>query len=163
MKRFLIGALALVGAAVLLGGGFALAQAVVPPVTNVGPTDVFQDIVGGAPSAGNKYATAAQINAVQGYKNLGTVSTDPAYVNTNGVFNIFAHGSGTITAVTITMEPNPADGKRVCYWADQTTTTLTWTANTGQTIDSNKHAAGVQYASNCMTYVASSATWFSSN
>lgn len=158
MKKIITIAVALLGIA-----GFAFAQSVVPKVTNVGPTDVFQDIVGGAPSAGNKYATAAQINAVQGYHNLGTVSTDPAYVNTNGVFNIFAHASGTITLVTITMEPNPADGKRVCYWADQTTTTLTWTANTGQSIDSNKHAAGVQYQSNCMTYVASSATWFSAN
>lgn len=162
MKRFLIGAHALVGAAVLLGGGFAFAQAVVPPVTNVGPTDVFQDIVGGAPSAGNKYATAAQITNVPGYKFFGTITTDPAYTFTNGVTNAFAHAAGTITTVTLTTPPNPADGARLCWWLDQTTTTLTWTANTGQTIGSNVHAAGVQYNPNCVTYQASTTTWFGS-
>ena len=153
-----------------LGLGYALAQTgitggpvSVPKVTNVGPTDLFQDIVGGTPVVGNFYATAAQISGVQGYLNLGTVTTDPSPTIKNGVVNVYAHGTTTITAVTITMEPNPADGKRICYWADQTTTTLTWTANTGQTIDGNKHAAGVQYISNCMTYVASTATWVASN
>ena len=144
-------------------GGFALAQTIsVPQVTNVGPTDLFNDVVGGSPKAGNVYATAAQIAGVPGYKNLGTVTTDPAYTVANGVSNIFGHGTTTISAVTITMEPNPADGKRICYVADQTTTTFAFVANTGQTVSSTR-TAGVQYIPNCMTYSAATQTWYQSN
>ena len=144
--------------------GAVLAQSVtVPQVQSVGPTDLFNDVVGGQPKSGNVYARAAQINAVPGYKNLGTITTDPAYTVTSGVQNIFGHAAGTITVVTITLPISPGDGRRVCYWADQTTTTLTWTAGTGATVDSNVHAAGVQYNSNCVTYQASDATWHSAN
>ena len=147
--------------------GFALAQTVfVPKVTSVGPTDLFQDVVNGAPTSSNVYATAAQISGVQGYKNLTSAvngTGDPAYTFTSGVVNAFAHGSGTIGTVTLTTEANPGDGQRECWWADQTTTTLSWTANTGQTIDSNKHGAGVQYISNCITYSAATKAWYSSN
>ena len=147
--------------------GFAVAQGVsVPKVANVGANDLFQDIVNGQPQAGNVYASAGQISGVQLYANETTAvngTGDPAYHFTNGVVNAFAHASGAITTATLTTEPNPTDGKRECWWADQTTTTLAWTANTGQTIDGNKHAAGIQYVSNCIVYQASNATWYSSN
>ncbi len=151
----------------LVTAGYALAQTIsVPQVTNVGPTDLFQDIVNGAPTSGNVYATAAQINANQGYHDLGTVTTDPAYTVTGAIVNIFGHATGTVTAVTITTPPAPADGRRLCYWMDQTTTTLTWTANAAlptQTIDGGVHAAGVQYNSNCITFNAATRVWKSSN
>lgn len=133
-----------------------------PQVQNVAPNDLFQDVVGGAGKSQSYYATAAQIAGVPGYHFFGTITTDPAYAVPNGVTDLFAHAAGTITTVTLTTEPNPADGKRECWWLDQTTTTLTWTANTGQTIGANVHAAGVQYNPNCITYQASSSTWFSS-
>lgn len=158
-KIFALFAAATIGAI----GAVAVAQtALVPKVTNVGPTDVFSDVVGANPKAGNKYATAAQITNVPGYHFFGTISADPAYTIPNGVSNLFAHAAGTISAVTLTTPPNPADGARVCWWLDQITTTLTWTANTGQTIGSNVHAAGAQYIPNCITYQASSATWYGS-
>lgn len=156
-KLLAIAAVALFGVA----GGYAIAQ-VVPKVTNVGPADVFNDVVGGVAGQSNKYATAAQITNVPGYKFFGTITTDPAYTFVNGVTNAFAHAAGTISTVTLTTPANPADGARICWWLDQTTTTLTWTANTGQTIGANVHGAGVQYNPNCITYQASSSTWFSS-
>lgn len=152
-------------AVLLVGGGFALAQSpLVPYVTNVGVSDAIQVIPGGTKvSAQSQYATAAQVSGVQGYHSFGTISGDPAYTVPNGVTNMFGHGASTISAVTITTEPNPGDGKRECYWADQTTTTLTWTANTGQSIDSNVPAAGVAKVSSCITYVASASKWYASN
>ena len=164
MKKFLLGG---ISALVLAFAGFAIGQTVnVPKVTSVSPTDLFQDVVNGAPQAGNIYATAAQIAGVEGYKNLTSAvngTGDPGYTFTSGVVNAFAHGSGTIGTVTLTTEASPGDGQRECWWADQTTTTLSWTANTGQTIDSNKHGAGVQYISNCITYSAATKAWYSSN
>lgn len=153
----------LVVAGGLLGGvGAVVAQTVLTPkVTNVGPTDLFQDVVGGAPQASNQYATAAQIAGVPGYHNFGTITTDPAYTVPNGVTDLMAHAAGTISTVTLTTEANPADGKRECWYLDQTTTTLTWTANTGQTIGSNVVASGTAKVPNCIIYVASSSTWVS--
>lgn len=143
-------------------GPVAAQTVTIPKVTSVGPTDLFQDVVNGTPTAGNVYATAAQIAGVPGYHFFGTITTDPGYTVPNGVTDLFAHAAGTITTVTITTEPNPSDGKRECWYLDQTTSTLTWTANTGQTIGANVHGAGVQYNPNCITYQASSATWYSS-
>jgi hypothetical protein len=156
MKKLLVAA-----ALALLGiGGLAIAQTPVPKVTNVGPTDVFSDIVGGVAGQSTKYATAAQITNVPGYKYLGTITTDPAYTFVNGQTNLSAHAAGTISTVTLTTPPNPADGARICYILDQTTSTLTWTANTGQTIGANVPASGVAKNPNCLVYQASSTTWF---
>ena len=156
-------------AALLFAGalGFAVAQGIaVPKVVAVGPNDLFQDIVNGQPQAGNAYASAGQISGVQLYANETAAvggTGDPAYHFANGVVNAFAHATGAITTATLTTEPNPTDGKRECWWADQATSTLTWTANTGQAIDSNVHGAGVAYISNCVVYQASTAKWYSSN
>lgn len=165
MKKlaFIFPALLLVGSL-----GFALAQVTAQPkVVAAQLGDMFNDVVGGVPTAQNQYASAAQISAVQAYKDLTSAvdgTGDPGYTFTNGVVNAFAHSSGTISTATLTTEPNPVDGKRECWWSDHTTTTLTWTANnSAQTIGSNVHAAGIAYTSNCITYEASSATWNSSN
>ncbi len=70
------------------------------------------------------------------------------------------HAAGTITTSTITTEPNPTDGKRECYVLDQTTTTLTWTANTGQTVSTTIRASGVASVPTCIFYNATTATWY---
>jgi hypothetical protein len=167
MTKFRYSALIVAAALAGIVGGVALSQTVtVPKVTSVGPTDLFQDVVAGSPTAQSVYATAAQISGVQGYKNLTTAvngTSDPAYTFTSGVVNAFAHGSGTIGTVTLTTEANPGDGQRECWWADQTTTSLVWTANTGQSIDSNKQTAGVTLISACIIYQASNKTWYSAN
>ena len=143
MRKTIVATL-LVGA-LGLGLGYAVAQTTSKPkVLAVNATaDLLQVLPGGLSSAQNVYGTAAQVTAVSGYHDLGTVTTDPAYTAKTGEWNIFGHAAGTVTAVTITTPVNPGDGQRLCYYMDQTTTTLTFTANTGQTIDSNVVAAGV--------------------
>lgn len=151
------------GALFALAGGLAIAQTpIVPQVVNVGPTDLFQDVVGGVPRAGNVYATAAQIAGVPGYAKLGTLVTTNTYAFTNGVTDAFGHAAGTLAAIGLTTEPAPADGKRECFYLDQIVSALTWTANTGQTINANVPAASAAKIPNCITYVAASATWFAS-
>lgn len=152
------------GVALLIAGGVALAQTIaLPTVVSVASgVDLIQIVPGGVGHAGNQYTTANLITNVPGYHFFGTITTDPGYTIPNGITNVFAHAAGTITLVTLTTPANPGDGARACWYLDQTTTTLTWTANTGQTIGANVHAAGVTNTPNCITYQASSTTWFSS-
>ena len=56
--------------AILLASAVSLASAqtiTLPQVTSVGTADLFPVVVGGAPTAQSRYATAAQINGVPGY------------------------------------------------------------------------------------------------
>lgn len=151
-------------AALLFAGaaGYAVSQVVIPKVVNVGPTDLFADVVNGNPTVPTFYATAGQIAGVPSYVNLGTLVTTNTHTFANGETNDFGHAAGTLAAIGLTTEPNPTDGRRECFWLDQTVTALTWTANTGQTIGANVPAAGVAKNPNCITFVASSATWFGS-
>jgi hypothetical protein len=56
MKKTLLAFVAALG---LFGGGYAVSQVInIPQVTAIGSTDLFQDIVGGNPQAGNVYASA---------------------------------------------------------------------------------------------------------
>jgi hypothetical protein len=157
--RFLAG----LAAAALLAIGLspaALAQTL-PKVVNVGATDVFNDVVGGSPKAGSVYATAAQIAGVPGYTNLGAATTGNTYTFGNSTTDIFMQPAGTLAAVTLTAAANPGDGQRECFLSTQTTTALTWNANTGQTI-ANAPTAGVAMVPACMTFVASLSEWLRS-
>jgi len=165
MKSFRIfGALAL---ACAIGSGTAAFGAnttvTLPQVTNVGPSDLFADVVGGSPTATTYFAKGGQISSVELYSWGGTITGDPAYTFTNGVTLYSAHKASGLSTATITTEPNPTDGKRECYLLDQTTTTLTWTANTGQTIDSSVRGSGVASVPTCIIYVASLAKWVQGN
>lgn len=149
--------------ALCFGAGAAVAQlSAVIAVPYVKTGDLLHDVVGGYSSSTNSYASPGQISGISIYKAGGTITTDPSYTFLNGQFSWFGHAAGTITTVTLTTEPNPADGKRECYYLDQTTSTLTWTANTGQTINASVPTAGVAKNPNCITYQASTATWFAS-
>lgn len=153
-----------IGIAGLLTIGAALGQIVAPPTQlNVNPTDLVQVIPNGVGGSTNVYATIPQIAGAPGYVNGGTIVTTNAFTFPHGVTNYFAHAAGTLASVVPTTEANPSDGQRECYWLDQTTTALTWTANTGQTIGANVVSAGTSKVANCITYVKSSTTWFSSN
>jgi hypothetical protein len=155
--RKTIFASALLGA---LGLGFALAQTITAPgIIHVNPADLFLDVVNGQPTAQGVYARADQISSQWAYKDLGTITTDPAYTVTDGVVQVFGHSSGTVTAVTITTPATPGDGRRVCYYNDHTTTTLTFTAATGQTIDANVVAAGVANIPACIIFNATTLAW----
>jgi hypothetical protein len=133
----------------------------VPIVPNVAVADLLQVIKGGSPKAGNQYGTAGKVTHTQSYVNGGTLSGDPAYTFTAGVTNWFGDNSGTLSAAGFTTEASPQDGARECVWLDAAITTLTWHANTGQTMDS-RNAAAVAFEPNCVTYQASTQTWHSS-
>ena len=151
------------GALLIGAAGLAVAQTIiVPKVQSVGPTDLFQDIVGGAPSAQNQYATAAQIAGVPGYQNLGTITTGNTFAVNNNVTDVFAQAAGTLAAVTLTAPSAPADGQRVCWLVNQITTALTFSANTGQTVSGGSVSTLAINTPACWTYTASSATWWRS-
>ena len=112
----------------------------------------------------NVYGTVAQV--APRYPAITTSARSrliPAYTAKTGEWNIFGHSTGTVTAVTLTTPASPGDGQRLCYYNDHTTTTLTFTANTGQTIDSNVVAAGVANIPACITYNGTTLAWKNSN
>lgn len=124
-KTWLFGALGLLG----LGAVAAYAQSVpVPLVTNIGPNDVFPDIVGGQPSAQSFYAPAALLgnySASIGGNNpenllIGGDATTNLFANatsgssvtttvTYGGPNRWAYWSGTSTAMTVSQDSTAAD------------------------------------------------------
>lgn len=142
----------------LLGGSTAFAQ--IPKVTSVGPTDLFQDVVSGNPGVGNSYATAAQVNGVSGYKNGGAVLTAWTYTFATGQRYFYIKPAGTLATGALTTEVSPGDGQVECFFSTQTQTALTWTASTGQTLDSSVPTAGVANTLQCIQYNAPSAAWF---
>lgn len=158
-SRLILAAIAVLS----LGVGAALAQQnlIVPVVPTVGTTDLFADVVNGYPTAQTSFATAAQIAGVPGYQNLGVATTGNTYAYNKAQVFMFMQPAGTLAAVTLTTEANPSDGQRECFLSTQTTTALTWNANTGQTI-SGAPTAGVANTGACMTFVKSLSTWLRS-
>ena len=78
------------GLAALLAVG-ALAQSIsVPKVSAINPGDLFQDVVNGAPQAGNQYASAALL---QSYLGIGTPSRGNALIGGDATTNLWQHGT----------------------------------------------------------------------
>lgn len=163
-------------AALVLAGGYALAQtAPTFQSAHVNPTDLFPHAVNGVATAQTQFVTAPQISGPEGYfalnKGADAHGDTLTYTATAGVVNIFAYATtSAITSVTITTEANPGDGQRECYVSvGEATTTLTFTANTGQSLNaavaaiSSASAASTTNTSICITYVANQATWYRSN
>jgi hypothetical protein len=121
MKRLLSLAAA---AAIIIGGTVAIAA---PPQVNVvGPTDLFQDIVGGNPQVGNVYASALQLAGFEASlpsrgnvliggdatTNLWQRATTGASVTTTITYggpDRWAYWSGTGTAMTVSRDSTAAD------------------------------------------------------
>ena len=160
LKTFLKGAVAGIAAALL---GYAVyAQVIpIPQVTNVGATDLFQDITSGNAQAPESFATAAQIAGVPGYTNLGVLASGTTQAFGNATTNLVAQSSGTIAALTLTAAPNPGDGQTNCYFNTQITTAITWNANSTintQTI-SGAPSAGVANTKYCMLFSKALGGW----
>jgi|SRR5215472_1167444 len=155
----------LVPASLLAAGviGYALAQyapAPLVPSINGGADQVSSLLPGGNPSNPGKVALAGAIASSSKYQNLGVLTTGQTIAIANGTGTAFAQPGGTLAATTLTMMPNPADGQRFCYVSTQTSTALTFSANTGQTVDAGVPTAGVAKTPICVTYVATNATWY---
>lgn len=157
MKKVLLSCAAI---ALALAAGIAAAQySPAAPVPTVNPTDQVGVIVKGVPTAQSQFATIPQIAGAPGYQNLGTILTGNTYTFGHAVTDMFAQAAGTLTAEGVTTEANPSDGQRECWLANQAVTTLTITANTGQTIVGGVVAPTVLNAAYCWTYVGITATW----
>ncbi|HXN66383.1 MAG TPA: hypothetical protein VN926_01870 [Bradyrhizobium sp.] len=126
-KKWIAAGLGLLGSIAV--GALALSQTIgVPQVQAIGPTDLFQDIVGGAPQAGNVYAPApllgnysatlsgnnpenwliggdATTNLFQRATSGSSVTTTLAY----GGPDRWAYWSGTNTAMTVSQDTTAAD------------------------------------------------------
>lgn len=160
----ILGALAL---AVAIPAAFSQ-QVVVPQVQSVGTTDLFLDVVRGTPTAQGFFASASQISGPVGYVygGAGTGTITYTMLGANGgtssnQTNYFLNAPSATTSVNITMQANPGDGQRFCYMNLSATTSLTFTANTGQTV-ANTPTAGVALVPICATWVAAQATWYRS-
>lgn len=151
-------------AATIIGSGAARAQIVAPTqVQTVNPTDLFQDIPRGVSASTNVYASGPQIAGAPGYVNLGAATTGNSYTFAKAQVDMFMQPAGTLAAVTLVTEPNPSDGQRECFLSTQTTTALTITANSGQTMGTGAApTAGVANVPLCITYQLSSASWLRS-
>ena len=158
MRKLIISAF--VGA--MAAAGIALAQTYPPPVVGtVGTADLFQDVVNGTGQSQSNYASAAQIAGVPGYVNGGVAVTAWTYTFGNSTTDYFIQPAGTLATGTLTAAASPSDGQRECFLSSQTQTALTWSANTGQTMN-NAPTAGVANVPACMTFSKASATWYRS-
>ena len=158
LKKILVGA----SLALSLAAGIAIGQVIyVPQVANVGASDLFLDVTNGQPTNPAVYATAAQINGVIGYQNAGVLATGQTLTFGNSQQEIIAQSSGTIAALTLTASANPGDGMLNCYLNTQTTTAITWNANSTvitQAI-SGAPTAGVANTKVCMIWSKAAGSW----
>lgn len=156
-------ALASVAVAALAAMGVAFAQTsiTIPTLQNVDPVhDLFNDVVRGQPKAGNQYVTGGQISGTNAYHNGGVASTAFTYTFAAGEKYFLIQPAGTLATGTLTTEAHPGPGQQECFFSTQTQTALTWTANTGQTMDSSAPSAGVASTLQCIIYDSAKTTWY---
>lgn len=161
MKNLKTLILALIGL-VAIAASIAIAQPVLVYVTALDPnTDATQVVVGGVPSSTSKYARPGAFSAVHTYTAYPGTVTGQSYTFGNYESRKVFYGTGTITALTLTMPPYPSDGTEVCVFSQPNITTLTLSANAGQTMGTSGTTISAQ-AMVCEIYKKSSATWYRS-
>ena len=116
--------LAAASIALLASFGLASGQPIVPQVQSIGPTDLFQDVVGGQAQMGNTYAPALMLGAYS--QSLSGGNSENTIVGGDFGINLFQDGT---SVASISTTPT--------YVADQwaafsgTSTTLTGSQQTG--------------------------------
>ncbi len=119
-KHLRINAMSASVAAIICGlGGHAIAQSIyAPQVQGIGPTDLFQDVVNGVPSAGNSYISGANLAGSLSNNGIGanwliggraddnlwqraTTGASETTTYAYGGPDRFAYWSGTSTAMTV--------------------------------------------------------------
>ncbi len=148
-------------AAVLLAfaGAIAIAQQVTPPsVTLIHPlADLVQVVPNGGAQPSSVFATPAQILASGAYYK-SVPSTGFTFTFGNTQTRALFRPSTTLSTGTITLPPNPSDGDTPCFWSKNIVTTLTLSANTGQSINDAVTTLGAAGHA-CYTYSSSNLTW----
>lgn len=128
-------------AALLALAAPASAQVTLPQVTQIGPTDLFQDIVGGQPSAQSKYANALLL---AGYGNSlsGGLSTN-ALIGGDATNNLFQRAT-TGSSVTTTFTYGGPD--RWGYWSGTSTAMTVSRDTTAADLPASGFLAGFKMA-----------------
>lgn len=147
----------LAAAVVVALAGLAIAQTV-PQVQTLNPTaDRVQIIPRGAPSAGNVYASPAQITAAMGYyKSVPASLFTFTFGNAQRVAAF--DPSGTLDYGYVTLAPAPSDGTEQCVFSTAAITTLYLSASAGQTLADAVTTLAAN-GRNCYLYGTSNATW----
>lgn len=156
MKKIFLAASLLLAGAVGIAWGQSISYPVLP---NVGTSDLVADLPNGSAAVGSRFVHPYQISGALGYQDLGAATTGNTYDFNAGQVNMLMRPSGTLAAVTLLTEATPSDGQMECFFSSQTTTALTWSANTGQTV-TGAPTAGVANTRYCMMYEAAASTWY---
>src|SRR5580692_1144988 len=83
-----------------LGGTLVAQTILIPQVQSIGPNDLFQDVVNGAPQAGNFYAPAAMLGNYSA--SLGGNNPENILIGGDATTNLFQRGT-TGSSVTTTL------------------------------------------------------------
>lgn len=138
----------------------ALSQTItVPQVQIVNPNDLIQVVPRGQPSAGNQYATPAQITSQSGYYKSVPAAAFTFTFGNSQTYAAFAP-AGTLASGYVTLAPAPSDGARECIFTTNTITAFYVAANSGQSI--NAAFTGGTLSANtgtCYLFSLSNATW----
>lgn len=154
MKRLIWLAIAF---ALALVGAPAFAQVTLPTLPSIGPTDLFQDIPGGQPGPGWVFVTGAQLTSQYGYvKRVPLTGFTLTFGNSQSYLAL--NPAGTLATGTVTLAPAPSDGAKECIFTTQTITSLTVSANTGQSINNAVTTLSANTGV-CYLYSASNTTW----
>ncbi len=128
-----------------------------PQVTILNTDDLIQVIPHGVPRAGNQYALPALLTSQLGYYKSAP-ATGFTYTFGPNVVEALFRGSTTLATGTITMPAAPSDGEPACFWSKSIVSTLTVSANTGQSINDAVTTIGAAGHA-CYVYSLSNKTW----
>jgi len=154
--------IAAMGAFALMLAGPAFAQ-LNPPASNPGKvtqTDLVPIVPGGAPSAAQPFVNPGQIGAMLNEQDAVPV-TGFSITPLNTTSLLFLNPATTPLATgTVTMPANPGSGQEFCLLDSGVVTTLTVSANTGQSLVGTAVAATVAGTSYCWRYISLTSTWY---
>lgn len=157
MKKIWVG---IIGSVLILGG---LAYAQVPALflttmTGTEQIDVRVPSTGGVViSPRITTITSSNLRDTSGYQIVTQAATNVLTANSN--ISILAFTGATSGTATITFAPTPFDGQRLLVFTVAGFTSLTMTANAGQTVNSSPTSLAANSSAE-FVYQASTLTWF---
>lgn len=157
MKHSHIAVLGLGAALAMALASAAAAQSAPTQVLQIHPTDLIQVLPYGIPQPVWVFASPAQLTSQYGYvKNVPLTGFSLIFGNAQSYLGL--NPGGTLAAGTVTLAPAPSDGARECIFSTQTITSLTVSANSGQSINNAVTTLSANTGA-CYLYSASNLTW----
>ncbi len=163
MKRFLLAAaisVGLTGVALAQTGSQYNAKLSIAPVQNL-PLGALVPVSPASPQAQTLPAPVGLVGSILN-EQIVVPSSYTAFAITpnNNTTLLFLNSTTTETALTVTFPALPSDGSNFCWLNTNTTTAVTMTANTGQTVVGTAVTAGVAGTSYCWRWIGVTATWY---